>query len=58
MPVISFFADRQDVGLLVEWLNADPEIALIIPDGPLDPLEAYAERMRAWVEKSTRRKDS
>jgi hypothetical protein len=31
----AFFADGRDVSLLVDRLNADPEIAFIVPDGPL-----------------------
>jgi hypothetical protein len=34
MPSLSFFIDEHDVGLLVERLNADPEIAFIVPDDP------------------------
>jgi hypothetical protein len=49
MPAISFFADGRDANILVDRLNADPEIAFIVPDGPLDPEEAYANRLRASV---------
>jgi hypothetical protein len=34
---LSFFADEQDVRLLLDRLNADPEIAFIVPDGPRFP---------------------
>jgi hypothetical protein len=47
MPAISFFADGRDVNLLVDRLNTDPEIAFIVPDGPLDPEVALAKRLRA-----------
>ncbi len=47
MPALSFFADDQDVTRLVDRLNADPEIAFIIPHGPLDPEQAYVDRLRA-----------
>ena len=47
MPAISFFADKVDVTSLLDRLNADPEIAFIIPDGPFDPEEAYGNRIRA-----------
>jgi hypothetical protein len=47
MPAISFFADEQDVKQLLNRLNADPEIAFIVPDGPLDPEEALANQIRA-----------
>lgn len=49
MPEISFFADGRDVNLLLDRLNTDPEVAFIIPDGPLDPEEAYANRLRASI---------
>jgi hypothetical protein len=32
MPSLSFFIDGHDVALLLEWLNADPEIAFIVSD--------------------------
>jgi hypothetical protein len=31
---LSFFADEQDARILLDRLNADPEIAFIMPDGP------------------------
>jgi hypothetical protein len=34
---LSFFADEQDVRILLDRLNADPEIAFIMPDGPRFP---------------------
>jgi hypothetical protein len=34
---LSFFADEQDARILLERLNADPEIAFIVPDGPRMP---------------------
>jgi hypothetical protein len=33
----SFFADEQDARILLDRLNADPEIAFIVPDGPRFP---------------------
>jgi len=47
MPGISFFADSKDGDVLIDRLNRDPEIAFLVPDGPLDPQEAYANRLRA-----------
>jgi ketosteroid isomerase-like protein len=47
MAGISFFADEHDAVSVIERLNADPEIAFIIPDGPMDPEEALVARMRA-----------
>jgi hypothetical protein len=37
MPSLSFFIDEHDLGLLLDRLNADPEIAFIVPDDPLWP---------------------
>jgi hypothetical protein len=34
---LSFFADEQDARILLDRLNADPEIAFIVPDGPRMP---------------------
>jgi len=34
---LSFFADEQDAPILLGRLNADPEIAAIVPDGPRMP---------------------
>jgi hypothetical protein len=31
---LSFFADEQDLTILLRRLNADPEIAFVVPDGP------------------------
>src|SRR5215510_14187999 len=53
MPAISFFADGRDVNILVDRLNADPEIAFVVPDGPLDPEKVYANRLRALMGDST-----
>jgi hypothetical protein len=47
MPATSFFADGRDVNLLIDRLNSDPEIAFLVPDGPLDPEAALANRLRA-----------
>ena len=32
MPFLSFFADEQDSELLLNWLNAEKEIAFIVQD--------------------------
>jgi hypothetical protein len=34
---LSFFADEQDAHILLDRLNADPQIAFIVPDGPRFP---------------------
>jgi hypothetical protein len=53
MPALSFFADGRDLNLLLDRLNADPEIAFIIPDGPLDPEVALSNRLQAAMEGRT-----
>ncbi len=35
MPSLSFFVDEHDLHLLLDRLNADPEIAFIVPDHPV-----------------------
>jgi hypothetical protein len=42
---LSFFADAQDARILLDRLNADPEIAFIVSDGPRMP--SPDERMPA-----------
>ena len=37
MPSLSFFVDEHDLCFLLDRLNADPEIAFIVPDDPLGP---------------------
>ena len=37
MPSLSFFVDEHDLHLLLDRLNADPEIAFIVPDDPGAP---------------------
>jgi hypothetical protein len=49
---LSFFADEQDARILLDRLNADPEIAFIVPDGPRMP--PPSERMPAWQPKEDR----
>ena len=46
MPALSFFADERDAPVLIDWLNRDPEIAFVVPDGSADPLEAYVAGVR------------
>jgi hypothetical protein len=53
MPALSLLADEDDAKTLIAWLNADPEIAFIIPDGPLDPDDAYAIRVTEWTNRLT-----
>jgi hypothetical protein len=44
MPSVSFFIDEQDVGLLLDRLNADSEIAFIVPDGVPENRKAELRR--------------
>jgi len=37
MPEMSFFLDEHDVPFLLDRLNADSEIAFIVPDGATSP---------------------
>ena len=37
MPGLSYFIDEDDLHVLIDRLNADTEIAFIVPDGPLGP---------------------
>lgn len=43
MPSLSFFIDDRDLHLLLDRLNSDPEIAFIVPDGPIDPTVTQAQ---------------
>src|ERR1700741_2306288 len=36
MPSLSFFVDQQDLRLLLDRLNGDPEIAFVVADHPLE----------------------
>ena len=49
MPSLSFFMDEQDVGRLVDRLNADPEIAFIVPGGVPANSEAHQPRSSAFT---------
>lgn len=44
MPSLSFFIDERDIDLLVDRLNADPEIAFIVPEGPPENKNAEPRR--------------
>jgi hypothetical protein len=49
MPSLSFFIDEHDLHLLLDRLNADPDIAFIVPDdtgGPKDGKQDH--RSSAW----------
>jgi hypothetical protein len=50
MPSLSCFLDEVDAALLMERLNDDPEIAIIVADGPLSPEQAYLDRRAATVD--------
>jgi hypothetical protein len=47
MPVISLFADGQDAPGLLARLNADPDIAFLVPDGPSHPSDVLKSRVDA-----------
>jgi len=53
MPSLCFFADEHDAATLLDWLNRDPEIAFVVPDGPADPLEEYVARLRKLLGATT-----
>ncbi|HEY9882408.1 MAG TPA: hypothetical protein V6C98_02245, partial [Thermosynechococcaceae cyanobacterium] len=42
MPSLSFFADEQDAKVLLNWLNAEDEIAFIVSD------QTQVSRQRRW----------
>lgn len=48
MPALSFFIDEHDLGLLLDRLNADPEIAFVVPDGLAEDGKAYQPRSSAF----------
>ncbi len=50
MPSLLCFIDGNDVGMLLERLNADSEIAFIVPDGPLSIEQVYRDRLALAVE--------
>lgn len=58
MPAIYFFADEQDSQLVIDQINTDPEIAFIIPDGPLPLLTNHGSNaiihnpFEGWTEES------
>jgi len=51
---LPFFVDEQDVRILLDRLNADPDVAFIIPNGPLESDEDRARAIRKLLEKSGR----
>lgn len=48
MPSLSFFIDDNDVSLLLDRLNRDPEIAFIVPDDLPENKKGYARRKPAF----------
>ena len=44
MPSLSCFIDEIDVQLLLKRLNDDPEIAIILADGPKTPRQAFLDK--------------
>ena len=51
---LPFFVDEQDVRILLDRLNADPDVAFIIPNGPLESDEDRARAIRKLLEQSGR----
>jgi hypothetical protein len=49
---LPFFADEQDVRILLDRLNADPDVAFIIPNGPLESDEDRERAIRKLLEQS------
>jgi hypothetical protein len=49
MPSFSFFVDEIDLPLLLNRLNADPEIAFIVGTGAKSPQQAHRDRMEATI---------
>jgi len=53
-PWLPFFVDEQDVRILLDHLNADPDVAFIIPAGPLESDEDRERAIRKLLEQSGR----
>ena len=51
---LPFFVDEQDVRILLDRLNADPDVAFIIPNGPLESDEDRERAIRKLLEQSGR----
>ena len=51
---LPFFVDDQDVRLLLDRLTADPDVAFIIPNGPLESDEDRERAIRRLLEQSGR----
>jgi hypothetical protein len=51
---LPFFADDQDVRILLDRLNADPDVAFIVPNGPLESNEDRERAIRKLLEQSGR----
>ena len=51
---LPFFVDEQDVRILLDHLNSDPDVAFIIPNGPLESDEDRARAIRKLLEQSGR----
>ncbi len=49
---LPFFVDEQDVRILLDHLNADPDVAFIIPNGPLESDEDRARAIQKLLEQS------
>src|SRR4029450_13609397 len=51
---LPFFVDAEDIRILLDHLNSDPDVAFIIPNGPLESDEDRARAIRRVLEQSGR----
>jgi hypothetical protein len=51
---LPFFVDAEDIRILLDHLNSDPDVAFIIPNGPLESDEDRARAIRKLLEQSGR----
>ena len=51
---LPFFVDDQDVRILLDRLNSDPDVAFIVPNGPLESDEDRARAIRKLLQQSGR----
>jgi hypothetical protein len=51
---LPFFVDEQDVRILLDRLSSDPDVAFIIPNGPLESDEDRERAIRKLLEQSGR----
>jgi len=49
---LPFFVDEQDIRVLLDRLNSDPDVAFIVPNGPLESDEDRERAIRKLLEQS------